>query len=71
MYVCMYVYIHIYIYTHTNITGTRQALVLTPCALKASRGIHVRLVGAILAAPMAFFDTTSAGSILNRFLQVC
>ena len=46
-----------------------QAVVLTPCALKASREMHARLLCAMLAAPMAFFDATSAGSILNRFLQ--
>ena len=46
-----------------------QALVLTPCALRASRRLHERLVDAILTAPMSFFDCTSAGSTLNRFLQ--
>ena len=46
-----------------------QAIVLTPCALGASRGMHARLLDSLLTAPMAFFDATSAGSILNRFLQ--
>ncbi|XP_078453378.1 ATP-binding cassette sub-family C member 8-like [Lampetra planeri] len=35
--------------------------------LKAARGLHKRLLGRIVRAPLRFFDTTPLGSILNRF----
>ncbi|KAI5460520.1 multidrug resistance-associated protein 1 [Mariannaea sp. PMI_226] len=37
------------------------------CSIKASRKLHENMVIAILRSPMAFFETTPAGQILNRF----
>lgn len=36
-------------------------------ALKAARSFHRRLLGTMLRLPMAFFDTTPLGRVLNRF----
>ncbi|KAJ2746581.1 Transporter of the ATP-binding cassette (ABC) [Coemansia sp. BCRC 34301] len=36
-------------------------------SLKASKGMHERLLHAILRAPVRFFDTTPAGRLINRF----
>ena len=47
-----------------------QTVVLTACALKASRRLHAQMLDTLVAAPMSFFDNTSTGLVLNRFLQV-
>lgn len=46
-----------------------QDLVVTVCALAASRSIHTQMVQRLLNAPMAFFDSSPTGRVLNRFLQ--
>lgn len=47
-----------------------QAVVLTWCALRASRALHDAMLSRLLGAPMKFFDLNPSGRILNRFLQV-
>ncbi|KAA1064369.1 hypothetical protein PGTUg99_020301 [Puccinia graminis f. sp. tritici] len=37
------------------------------CAVRCAKFFHDRMFGKILRAPMSFFDTTPAGTILNRF----
>lgn len=46
-----------------------QTVVLTLCALDASRTLHSQMLEAVMSAPMAFFDATPIGHVLNRFLQ--
>ena len=36
-------------------------------AVSGARSLHDRLLGSVLASPLAFFDTTPLGRILNRF----
>ncbi|KAJ2715446.1 hypothetical protein H4R19_001201 [Coemansia spiralis] len=45
-----------------------QSLVLwTRCSIAASTEIHQNMLVSIMRAPVAFFDTTPVGRILNRF----
>jgi len=46
-----------------------QTLLLTSCSLRASRQLHALLVRRLLNAPLTFFDATTTGAILNRFLS--
>lgn len=48
-------------------TVARGALLWTYLAIAASTRIHDRMARALLRAPMAFFETTPAGRITNRF----
>ena len=46
-----------------------QTIILTLCALDASKTLHAKMLTAVISTSMAFFDATPIGSILNRFLQ--
>lgn len=62
-------YIGIYLafaFGYVLLTSTRATANLLS-ALRASRIIHLRALAAIIRAPVAFFDTTPIGRILNRF----
>lgn len=46
-----------------------QTVLLTLCALRASRALHAAVLRAVVGAPMAFFDATPSGNVLNRMLS--
>jgi len=46
-----------------------RALIWSAFLTQTARKIHRRAVNGVLSAPMAFFDTTPMGRILNRFAQ--
>ena len=46
-----------------------KILALTLGSLEASRQLHGRMLARLLAAPLAWFDSTPSGSALNHFLQ--
>ena len=46
-----------------------QTIVLTLCALDASKTLHEKMLTSVISTSMSFFDSTPIGNILNRFLQ--
>ena len=46
-----------------------QTIILTLCALDASKTLHAKMLTAVISTSMSFFDGTPIGTILNRFLQ--
>ncbi|XP_061091022.1 ATP-binding cassette sub-family C member 5 [Conger conger] len=46
---------------------TTRGLVFVKCTLRAASALHDKLFQKVLHSPMAFFDTTPLGRILNRF----
>jgi ATP-binding cassette subfamily C (CFTR/MRP) protein 10 len=50
-----------------------RAFSFAAAGMAAARSMHQRLLAAVLAAPMAFFDANPAGRILNRWVggQMC
>ena len=46
-----------------------QTILLTLCALDASKTLHEKMLDGVLGAPLRFFDETPQGNALNRFLQ--
>jgi ATP-binding cassette subfamily C (CFTR/MRP) protein 10 len=44
-----------------------RAFSFAAAGMSAARSMHQRLLAAVLAAPMAFFDANPAGRILNRY----
>ena len=44
-------------------------IIVTLCALRASRAIHRDMLSSLLGAELQFFDSTPSGRIANRFLQ--
>lgn len=62
------VLIYFLISISTAVANCTQAILLTVCALRASRSIHSDMLCKVLSAPMSF-DSSPTGRILNRFLQ--
>lgn len=47
--------------------GTQNVLTKVFCAIISARTLHEKMLQRIMRAPMAFFDTTPLGRIVNRF----
>lgn len=45
------------------------AVMLAFGAIRASNKLHTKILGRVMRAPMAWFDTTPMGRIVNRFSQ--
>ena len=46
-----------------------QTILLTFCALHASRFLHFELLSKLVYAPLRFIEATASGQIMNRVLQ--
>jgi ATP-binding cassette subfamily C (CFTR/MRP) protein 10 len=46
-----------------------RAFSFAAAGMAAARAVHRRLLAAVLAAPLASFDTQPAGRLLNRWAQ--
>eukprot|EP00931_Biecheleriopsis_adriatica_P049874 TRINITY_DN28859_c0_g1_i1.p1 TRINITY_DN28859_c0_g1~~TRINITY_DN28859_c0_g1_i1.p1 ORF type:complete len:1375 (+),score=210.90 TRINITY_DN28859_c0_g1_i1:32-4156(+) len=55
--------------TAASLSNCVQSIILTCCALAASRSIHMQMLQSLLRAPLSFFDASPTGRVLNRFLQ--
>ena len=62
-------YVYIALGCVSEALSAAQTILLTLCSLRASRRIHRLIASRLLHAPLAFFDATSTGAILNRFLS--
>ena len=47
--------------------GSRALLVFFVMVITAAQRVHRAMLGAVLASPIAFYDTTPIGQIINRF----
>ncbi|KAJ2832598.1 hypothetical protein GGI24_001173 [Coemansia furcata] len=57
-----------------SMSSLQSLLLWTRCSIRASKKIHENMLRGVLRSPMAFFDVTPLGRILNRFssdLQRC
>ncbi|KAJ1735865.1 hypothetical protein LPJ61_000309 [Coemansia biformis] len=57
-----------------SMSSLQSLLLWTRCSIRASTNIHQSMLTGVLRSPMAFFDVTPMGRILNRFssdLQRC
>jgi len=62
-------YVNLAIALLSSTFGAMQNILLTLCALRASRTIHDEMLKRVFEAPHSFFDQTATGRVLNRFLQ--
>jgi ABC-type multidrug transport system fused ATPase/permease subunit len=46
---------------------TAQGIGLAICLMQGAANLHNSAVSAVMKSPMAFFDTTPVGRIINRF----
>ena len=53
----------------SQVFAAMQTILLTLCALRASRALHSTVLDALMKAPMYFFDLTPSGAVLNRLLS--
>lgn len=53
--------------SHTGITSLTSTLLLSLGAIGGARLMHAEMLTAVFRWPMAAFDTTPTGRIINRF----